>query len=321
MASVSLSSHSGIQQLEEDNQRAIKEYDDSKEIAFAVVDDIIIIGDNADFTDFAIALLSNEISTCTKILQKYQWKWPFGDRLNSDQIADLIVTCNSGGNIDQSGLLKIINSKSRRIRQTIVVKLIDLVEKIKTEVSMGKDAKGQRSKRGEHVINNGVVSVYKNIIESFLTKNFGTSWAASVRIEQNSSIYRAIHRTLSDSVTKNIQERLVVTIDDAYYINANALVYGTAIFIIREAAQAHMQAMYDTGNYQGSIYSMIIKHSITYLNDYDMYVDPTALRYWKAQRRDMNMYNEAHREVYQMFGKLYDRLGEWVIEIKRFSKQ
>ena len=133
MASVTLPSRSGVQQLEADNQKAMKEYDDSKDIAFAVVDDIIIIGDNTDFTDFAIALLSNDIPTCTKILQKYQWKWPFGDRLSSDQIADLIVNGNHGGNIDKSGLLQIINSKSRRIRQTIVVKLIDLVEKMQRD--------------------------------------------------------------------------------------------------------------------------------------------------------------------------------------------
>ena len=178
-----------------------------------------------------------------------------------------------------------------------------------------------RSIRGEHVINNNVISVQRDIIDMFLTERFGMQFGQMTRIPPESAIYRAYHQPFNIETTHNIREVMVARIpNDIFYFDTNALMYGALIYILRRSAKSHMQFLYDNRSPQGTPYTAALRTTRFLMNQMRIYVDDYALNYWLSHNGgNRTTYESSRVQVYRMFTNLDDQIRIWVSELRRFA--
>lgn len=188
--------------------------------------------------------------------------------------------------------------------------------------------------RGDHVINNSVLRVYKDIIDQFLRDHLKIGFNEIVkglrRYPESSSIYKDRENPLADDIPDNIQKKMVAFFPPGYpYIDTNAAEYGRLIQSLRQSATSHMIELYKAANANramGTIqYTRAIKDNIFKLNAKPVYVDTMAADYWvnKAVSSDIRekarrkaMYEKSLIAVRVMFQNLYDKLANWVRDIR-----
>jgi len=158
----------------------------------------------------------------------------------------------------------------------------------------------KRSDRGEHVINNNVLKVFKNIIDAFL-QGQGTTMGAVIAagLSSNSRVFRAYDSPMTDADTEFIREVAVARIPATVpYIDANAVLYGCAALILRNDCVSYMNVRVMLTDWERRL-----EMEVERINHYELYVDRAALDYWSRSRgADVGRYEAVKQRVADMFG-------------------
>lgn len=273
------------------------------------------------FNDALISLLDDDLMKCAQVLKKFEIERPFSQTLSLQQVAALIVESGCAVGYDQKQVENVLKKSGKRARETILTLFGDLMRLLTQDPNNNQNDDGRRHKRGEHVINNGVLRLHKEVIDLFLTRRVFTNFEAVIaRVGVPSQFNSDYKEPFSENVRNNIQNNMIAHIPaDVYYFDANALMYGIAIQIMRESCVRHMSEMYDNwptrGN--GTHYTTTIRTMTSFINTNQVFVDQMAKAYWlRHHGGDLVTFERTREIVESMFENLYRKLHEWVLTLK-----
>lgn len=292
-------------------------------VYLAAIENIPVIGSIACINDALIALLNQDINQCIEIFKELDIEWPFVRTLTIDQLVRFFSEHQVFKGFDAVQLNEILKQRGKKARKSVVCLVTAIVAKVQEEAKASAQARKNksRSNRGEHVINNGVLSLQKDIIDMFLQQRLNQSFGQLTRIPAESAIYQAYHYPFDATIRNNIQNVMVARIsDDVLYFDANALLYGVLVYILRLSAKGHMTYFYDNPGVQGSPSTTTLRTTRFLMNQMLAYVDQFALQYWlKVHGGNPATYETSKISVYRMFLNLDDQIRLWVQELKRFG--
>lgn len=291
-----------------------------------ITDDVFVAGTDKAIVELITAFLIKDNLLLEQICKELsiEPKCIFGEEyaaLTFDKIAELALNTQSIFGLTRKELLELIKKGGKKGRKAVQQFFSDLFQQ--------KDStkeKDKRSRKGEHVINNGVINVYRDIMEMFLFRSRITRDGLGALTKLSKAESQIIRDCTSyfDSKTKtDIQDVLKVFIDqDTAYIDANALFYGMSISVLRESAVDHMMELYFKQTpllNEGSRQTRPLKEIVRAINDNLLYVDQHALSIWLTQKgpSGRRTYERAQCSVESMFDELYEKLSQWIRELRR----
>ncbi len=186
----------------------------------------------------------------------------------------------------------------------------------------------RRSRRGEHVINNNVLKVFKNIIDEFISQQFKTTMSSLInsgQLSQQSVVYKAYTQPLPPTETEAIQSVMVAHFINEPYIDANSTLYGNHVLYLKTNAVSYMSeyyAVYRRGTTENNALSEFNGRLVTLtleINVRELYVDRMALEKWLREGGNIRLFEDCKRKVAQMFVRLRDGeqgMNVWVCEIR-----
>ena len=150
----------------------------------ASIDGIPIIGSTDHGNDAVIALMNQNISECIQIFKGIDIDWPFANTMTVTQLVVFLLQHQTACGFDQQQLQTIVQQRGKKARKSIVCLVTEIVEKVKEEAKSIQDGKkkSKRSNKGEHVINNNVLSVQRDIIDMFLGQRLNMTFGQLRRI-------------------------------------------------------------------------------------------------------------------------------------------
>ncbi|XP_046568822.1 uncharacterized protein LOC124277197 [Haliotis rubra] len=164
------------------------------------------------------------------------------------------------------------------------------------------DEKKKPSQRGEHVINNNVLKVFRTIIDRFADKIGST---AAQLLKEDTTAYKAYYSPLPEATTQSIGNIMVAHIpEEDQYIDANATAYGIAIGEISDMVVTYMYDYYGNNSYNAPVVDRSITELVRLLNESHLYVDEYAKQYWLHHGGSEALFEESRRQVVQMFRRL-----------------
>ncbi|XP_068200766.1 uncharacterized protein [Palaemon carinicauda] len=181
----------------------------------------------------------------------------------------------------------------------------------------------EASKRGEHIINNNIRRVFKDVVTAFLDGNCCLHLdELRNRLPKGARVLQAIDQPLPPSIDAFI-ENLSVHMS-GQVTDENSALYGEKIKILRNAVVLHMSSLYrfskghgcdDLNNFARNGRDIIYE----FLGG-EYYIDKRALSLWKPNEQQKMKYDAAKKEVEKMFLRLEDfsghgDLSDWVKEI------
>lgn len=183
------------------------------------------------------------------------------------------------------------------------------------------------ARRGEHVINNNVLRVYRDIIDGFVGDVTGMDIQSLVdtgRLSSDSRIVQAYYQPLPEEFMDLIRNRMVVYVDEEY-LDKNSINYGQQIEILRGSVGMYMRSIYenltsndrlDSNSFGISSWERQVRTIVEDFIAGNYFVDEQALEIWLRKRgNDQNTYDGGHREVVKMFRRLiYDGTNDDVIQ-------
>ncbi|XP_063447693.1 uncharacterized protein LOC134727244 [Mytilus trossulus] len=194
------------------------------------------------------------------------------------------------------------------------------------------------ARRGEHVINNNVLRVYRDIIDDFVGDITGMDNIQSLvdtgRLSSNSHIVQSYYQPLSEGFMDLIRNRMVIHLDEDY-IDKNSINYGQQIEILRGSVNMYMRSIYenltskdrlDSNPFGICSWERQIRTTVEDFIASNYFVDEQALDIWLRKRgNEQSTYDRGHREVVKMFRRLiYDGTNndviQWVNELVDASK-
>lgn len=284
---------------------------------------VFIAGTEKAIVELTAAFLLNDISTLRQISKELgiDPSLMFGEQyacLTYTEIAEIAFETQSIHQLTREKLVELIKKGGKCGRKAVQRYFSDLFR----ERDKKHDEKDNRSKRGEHVINNGVINVYRDIINEFLHRNDVTRHGiADTRLFHGDyQTSRDCYHYFSTDTKTSIQHVLKVYIDKhTVYIDANAFLYGRAIQVLKKAAVDHMMELYSYPLNKGTRQTRPLKEIVKTINDKLSYVDQHALSIWLARNRQpgRDTYERAQIAVHCMFDEIYEKLRQWVNEAKR----
>lgn len=176
------------------------------------------------------------------------------------------------------------------------------------------EKKDKHQKRREHVINNGVVNVYKDIVDAFLDRKNLTKHDST-----DSRLFSKVCNYFSAETKKSIRTVLNVRVNpNLVYLDANALIYGLCIRALKKVAVLHMMEVYSNPSNQHSDHARTIQEIVKTINENCLYVDQHALSTWKRKNKASGriIYERDQKAVQCMFNELDEKLCQWVKELK-----
>ncbi|XP_064101225.1 uncharacterized protein LOC135211919 [Macrobrachium nipponense] len=178
------------------------------------------------------------------------------------------------------------------------------------------------AKRGEHIINNNVRKVYKDIVNDFLGEiRCGNLDSLQSKLAKT-DVLKSVKEPLPEPIDEFI-EKLVVHVS-GQVSDDNCIIYGKKILELRKAVVHHMVTYYHTLNDgDGRDLNPVARNAREIINQFvvaEHYIDKQALDMWKRSQQQENQYEEAKKEVRNMFLNLEDFSGaglvtSWVREI------
>ncbi|CAF0935369.1 unnamed protein product [Adineta steineri] len=286
-----------------------------EEMYFSTLDNISIIGNQEELVDATIFLLNNDISKFNAILKKFGLDSPFKVPTTVDEIVDFIDRYDVAKGFDKDEIKALVMKPGKQGKKAIRLTLEEISLKIK-ETSIRSNDQTSYKKRGDHVINNGVLKVYQDIIDNFTLTQFKKSFQDLTFISQNELIRNDYDNTFPINVKNNIQNVLIVHLNENRF-DANALYYGIVILMLHERSKNYMVQLYK--NINSTPKTQRIKLIIKTMNDNEIYVDHVALKAWQSNRGNMKIYQESLAKVRDMFDNLCSnlqfKLNAWTKEI------
>ncbi|XP_067683349.1 uncharacterized protein [Haliotis asinina] len=208
-----------------------------------------------------------------------------------------------GGKSGKGGAAKSLKGASTKPAAATQINIKELANKSK-KPSDPKTSKGEQKKpshRGEHVINNNVLKVFRTIIDRFAAKIESTA-AQLLENKEHTAAYKAYYTPLPEATTQSIGHEMVAHIrEEDQYIDANATAYGVAIKEISDMVVTYMYDYYTNNLYSGPAVDRSIIDLIRLLNNGQLYVDEYAKQYWHQQGGDLSKFEECRQEVVKMF--------------------
>jgi hypothetical protein len=188
---------------------------------------------------------------------------------------------------------------------------------------------------GEHVINNNVLKVFKNIIDEFISQQFRTTMSSLIdsgQLSRESVVYKAYAQSLPPTETEAIQSKMVAHFINEPYIDANSTLYGHHVLYLKTNAVSYMReyyAVYRRGTTENNTLSEFngrLVRLIFEINIKELYVDRMALEKWlpksgnePARGNAVTLFEDCKTKVAQMFVRLRDGehgMNVWVCEIR-----
>ena len=276
---------------------------------------IKILSSDDRFTNLLISLLEMEINECIKLLKNMGIEWPFDKMLNTLQVAKILFeTGTVGKDYKEKDVEELLKMRGKKAAKAVTKYMTALVD---TE----KDVDKNRHMRGEHVINNGVLKLHKDIIDTFLSRQLRLDFNEMIaRIRFPFQINTDYNEPVSNEIRKNIETRMVVHFpDDFKYFNANSLVYGIAVQYLKSRCVSHMMQMFNNwpmrGN--GTEHSASIRIMAKSMNELEIYVDKQARDAWLIKNpNNPAIYRQTRSVVVDLFENIYEKLHQWVETLK-----
>ncbi|XP_057180489.1 uncharacterized protein LOC130548055 [Triplophysa rosa] len=168
-----------------------------------------------------------------------------------------------------------------------------------------------RSKRGEHVFNNGILKFHNNVLTTFI-QDKGIS-----KLQRYDQIQQALNElgknTLSQNTAADIEDEMVVHFRvDEFYVNANGVMYGVYCRALREALLVVLGDINpgDVTEEQRQRVNLVIDN----MNNFEIYVDEFAKVKWIAKKADrQNRFNRVKQDVEHMYKT--ERGNDWCLRI------
>ncbi|XP_068223906.1 uncharacterized protein [Palaemon carinicauda] len=178
------------------------------------------------------------------------------------------------------------------------------------------------SKRGEHVINNGVLKIYRDVVEEFVAYAFGTNLR---HLENNvlledSSVLRAIREPVPCDVMYQISDVMVVHLQRSY-MDSNAKAFGEKLDIVKGVCFGYMRSLYKP-SYFSSLNGME-RNIVALVEDFirgGFFIDDDALAIWCKRRNSIQVFEQARNKVESMLRRLIPHRGnnplsDWVCDL------
>jgi hypothetical protein len=288
-----------------------------EKVYFSTIDNIPIFGPTTAFNGAVIALFNSNIAECIKVLKQYDIHWPFPIQFNEYQFIQFLKNLDIAKGYDIEQVTSIIKKRGKKATTAILMLVKDISNVLKAKKnSLSEDRKHSR---GEHVINNGVLAVHKDIIDRFLHYQFHTTFQeVRTRLNANSRICSDYEHPLPSDIKRNIQFVMIARFrDDELYFDTNALLYGVLIEVLRESAKLHMTYLYNNPTAKGTEHTSKVRTTASQMNILLAYVDQAAKNHWlTVDGGDLVRYEISVQAVKQMFQNLYQNLDYWVLELK-----
>ncbi|XP_062379673.1 uncharacterized protein LOC134068139 [Sardina pilchardus] len=177
----------------------------------------------------------------------------------------------------------------RKKAQEVQKETLRKIERVNQNFAIPNNARplddyGARSRRGEHVINNDVIVVYSKVVDLFMSKRYNLPNDLNMT------------RPLDDNTAAAIRTELVVHFDeDELYINANALIYGEYIRVLKAALTDFLTTPTQGNRHKVSVFANL-------MNEEEAYVDPFAKVKWIGnQNRKRERFETIRDKVATMF--------------------
>ncbi|KAF5894477.1 homeodomain-interacting protein kinase 3-like isoform X2, partial [Clarias magur] len=152
----------------------------------------------------------------------------------------------------------------------------DMLEKIRIkdpQLVEGLNEELKRSKRGEHVFNNGILKFHYNVVKDFKVDLYKLEKYDEKALDEFSG------HNLPQNTEEEIGYKMVVEIDEKeFYVNANAILYGKFCQVLHNAMLAVMRHIPNKAKKQ-------VKNVIDIMNNEEIYVDHFAKAKWIARNR------------------------------------
>ncbi|XP_035383437.1 uncharacterized protein LOC118241593 [Electrophorus electricus] len=220
-------------------------------------------------------------------------------------IAEYVITNKKGQQTKQTKQTKQTNSEKTQMKQEVEKKIRCIIAYEYTPAK--KDKASERSKRGEHVFNYGILKFHKKLLDDFLKEK-------KKSFKKKEDYNRLGCHSLIDDTATIIEKTTVFFDEDEVYINSNAVVYGIYCRELRSALFGRLDPNKNTDN-AGSR----VKEITYYMNKEEVYVDHYAKEKWfMDDGRNKETFKTVKKEVKEMYE---DKRGvRWCDEIKTLLK-
>ncbi|MCI4387041.1 hypothetical protein PGIGA_G00069440 [Pangasianodon gigas] len=166
-----------------------------------------------------------------------------------------------------------------------------------------------RSKRGEHVFNNGILKFHFNVLTDFI-QSHGID---NLRGYNREAVKELGKQTLPRKTETDIQTNMVVHfVEDEFYVNANGVLYGEYCRALRGALLDVLRRINpgDVTEEERQRVNFVIDN----MNNLEIYVDQLARVRWIANSQDRrDQVEQVRQEVATMYNT--DRGFNWCIRI------
>lgn len=178
----------------------------------------------------------------------------------------------------------------------------------------------RRTGKGQHVINNGVLSFHRGVLEDLLTKVGG----ACLDIDDIKRLLPDLAVSLNKYDKDIISGMVVHFADDEDYIDYSAYVYGVTVYNLKPRNALLKYLKKRTSVEQGedrcaSRHANDVRDIVNNMNEYEVYVDPTARDRWVAMNGS-HTYVECKQKVQRMFENILRDFNKVVDKIRWFCK-
>lgn len=284
-----------------------------------LLDDVKIVGTTKAIVELTKAFLLHDVTVLRKKCDELNIdpKLMFGEHYASrtyTEIAKMAIETKIVNQLPREKLVELIKRGGEEGRQAVTQffsALFQESERFKED--------DERSKQDEHVINKGVISVYRDIVEEFLSCKKITKRGIddlSQLPREGSQLIQDCENYFDPKIKNDIKNVMKVTIPQkTFYINANAFLYGIAIFALRKIAVAYMMELCPDYDIKSGI---PLKMFVEIINRALLYVDQFALVIWLAQNPVIGKitYEQARDAVHCMFDELDQKMPQWVLELE-----
>ncbi|RXN17963.1 hypothetical protein ROHU_007933 [Labeo rohita] len=190
----------------------------------------------------------------------------------------------------------------------------DMLEKIHIlDKNFNQELKEQleRSQRGEHVFNNGILTFHFSVLTEFIQSYH----IDNLRGYSQQTMDTLGRHTLTQNTAEDIQTNMVVHFgEDEFYVNANAVVYGKYCRALRGAlldVLRHINAD-DVTEEERQRVNFVVDN----MNNLEIYVDQLAKVKWIASNANRQArFEQVRQEVANMYKT--DRGLDWCIRVLR----
>ncbi|CAF1526099.1 unnamed protein product, partial [Didymodactylos carnosus] len=157
------------------------------EVYVTTIDVYPIVGSLETGNEALVALLNQDLLTCISKFQEIDpcLKWPFSCSMTLQEIVEFLTNLKVVKGVDEARVGAVLRTRGSRTSvkvRCLVDDLVATVERKRAETAQGTRERPNSNTRGEHVINNSVLSVQKDIIDMFLDDSrFSPSQHAALR--------------------------------------------------------------------------------------------------------------------------------------------